>query len=81
MDETNVPGSIGQPLIGTDVQFCALEGEDSDSETKRTVGDSWYLEDGEKGELCVRGPQVMKGYWKRPEDTERAMTDWFFSYW
>ena len=78
LDETNVPGSIGQPLIGTDVQFCALEGEDSDSETKRTVGDSWYLVDGEKGELCVRGPQVMKGYWKRPEDTERAMTDGFF---
>ena len=79
LDDTNVPGSIGQPLIGTEVQFCALEGEESDSDnTKRTKEGTWYLKDGEKGELCVQGPQVMKGYWKRTEDTERAMRNGFF---
>ena len=30
---------------------------------------------GKKGEICARGPQVMKGYWNRPEDTERAFID------
>jgi long-chain acyl-CoA synthetase len=29
---------------------------------------------GETGELCVRGPQVMKGYWQRPEETAKVMT-------
>ena len=32
---------------------------------------------GENGEICIRGPQVMKGYWKRPEETEKVMLgDW-----
>jgi long-chain acyl-CoA synthetase len=30
---------------------------------------------GEPGELCVRGPQVMQGYWRRPAETQAAMTD------
>jgi long-chain acyl-CoA synthetase len=34
---------------------------------------------GEVGELCIRGPQVMKGYWMRPDETEKVMTtDHFF---
>ncbi len=34
---------------------------------------------GETGKLCVQGPQVMKGYWNRPEDTAKAIDDegWF----
>ena len=51
------PGSIGQPLPGTVVSLRDL------ADPAREV------EPGEKGELCVNGPQVTKGYWKRPEET------------
>ena len=51
------PGSIGQPLPGTIVSLRDLA-----DPTKE-------VEPGEKGEICVKGPQVMKGYWKRPEET------------
>jgi long-chain acyl-CoA synthetase len=50
-------GSIGQPLPATIVSLRDLA--DPSKEVAR----------GEKGELCVHGPQVMKGYWKKPEET------------
>lgn len=39
------------------------------TELKIIDGDGNTLSDGEKGELCVRGPQVMQGYWQQPEET------------
>lgn len=50
-------GSIGQPLPGTIVSLRDL----ADPTQEVPLG--------EKGEICVKGPQVMKGYWKRPDET------------
>jgi long-chain acyl-CoA synthetase len=50
-------GSIGQPIPGTIVSLRALD--DPSREVPL----------GEKGEICVKGPQVMKGYWNRPDET------------
>lgn len=58
-------GTIGYPLPSTDVSIRAADGSE--------------VPIGERGELCVRGPQVMAGYWQRPEETAAAMTrDGFF---
>ncbi|MBT4194672.1 MAG: AMP-binding protein [Gammaproteobacteria bacterium] len=48
-------GSIGLPVPSTEVSIRTEDGE--------------FLPQGESGELCVRGPQVMKGYWDKPEET------------
>ena len=50
-------GSIGQPLPGTVVSIRDL----ADPTKEVAVG--------EKGEICVKGPQVMKGFWRKPEET------------
>jgi len=54
-------GSIGLPMPDTDCKIV-----DEDTET-RTVGV------GERGVLCINGPQVMMGYWNRPEETENTL--------
>ena len=51
------PGCIGLPVPDTDCKIVNLEDPDL------------LAGPGESGELCVRGPQVMLGYWNRPEDT------------
>jgi long-chain acyl-CoA synthetase len=56
-------GSIGLPLPGTTVEVVSLE-------DRRTV-----LGPGETGEICVRGPQVMAGYWNRHDETAMALED------
>jgi len=56
------PGSIGLPLPDTEARVVDLQ----------TGAD---LPPGKAGELLIRGPQVMKGYWKRPDDTERVIID------
>jgi long-chain acyl-CoA synthetase len=62
------PGSIGVPLPSTEAAIF-------DQATGRT-----RLGPGETGELAVRGPQVMRGYWQRPEETADALRDgWLFT--
>ena len=55
------PGSIGLPMADTDCKIVDLVDPDR------------VLERGERGELCVQGPQVMLGYWNRPEETALAI--------
>jgi long-chain acyl-CoA synthetase len=50
-------GSIGLPIPDTDVRIMSLDDPDAEMPV------------GEPGELCIQGPQVMLGYWKRPEET------------
>jgi len=54
-------GTVGMPVASTDIRLVDDDGVDVPA--------------GERGELCVRGPQVMKGYWKRPEATAETFLD------
>jgi long-chain acyl-CoA synthetase len=54
-------GAIGLPLPSTDIAIRDLEGRD--------------LPLGEPGELCIKGPQVMAGYWNKPDETAKVMTE------
>jgi long-chain acyl-CoA synthetase len=64
IDGTQRIGTIGLPMPNTSVQVIDEEGND--------------LPPGEKGELCVKGPQVMKRYWNRPEETDQVfLGEWF----
>lgn len=56
---TEFTGSIGLPISSTEVSIRNDAGTD--------------LALGEVGEICIRGPQVMAGYWQRPEDTAKTM--------
>jgi long-chain acyl-CoA synthetase len=53
--------SIGVPVPGTDVRFVGDAGQD--------------VAVGEAGELWIKGPQVMRGYWRRPDETARVLHD------
>jgi long-chain acyl-CoA synthetase len=53
-------GSIGVPLPSTEMKCVDEEGRESPV--------------GEPGEILARGPQVMQGYWQRPEDTQKSLT-------
>ena len=62
-----ISGSIGVPWPNTDSVILRS-------------GESEVLPPGEIGEIAVKGPQVMKGYWNRPEDTAATFTDgWFLT--
>jgi len=59
-------GTVGQPLPATSLMCIDDQGKE--------------VAIGERGELCVKGPQVMKGYWKRPDASKDAFTEdgeWF----
>ncbi len=62
MDGTRKPGSIGIPLPDTIVKIVDVE----DPTKEMPIG--------EQGEVAVKGPQVMKGYWKKPQENAKVMT-------
>ncbi len=57
-------GSVGSPLHSTEVQVWDINNQP--------------VAQGEVGELVVKGPQVMLGYWQRPEETENSIINGFF---
>lgn len=61
LDTKEFSGSIGLPISSTDIEI-----RDEDGNT---------LPLGEVGEICIRGPQVMAGYWNRPEETAKSISD------
>jgi long-chain acyl-CoA synthetase len=60
-DISDFTGSIGYPVPSTDITIRDDEGRD--------------LPLGQPGEICIRGPQVMAGYWQRPDETAHVMSD------
>jgi long-chain acyl-CoA synthetase len=63
LKERRKVGSIGIPAPNTEAKIVAVD----DPAKELPVG--------EPGELAIRGPQVMKGYWNRPEETARTLVD------
>jgi long-chain acyl-CoA synthetase len=65
-DKERKPGSIGTPIEGVEMKLVDEDGKD--------------VEQGEVGEIVIKGHNVMKGYWNRPDATEEAIKDgWFHS--
>jgi long-chain acyl-CoA synthetase len=65
-DRERKPGSIGIPIEGTEMKIVDEAGE--------------QVETGEVGEILIKGPNVMKGYWRRPDATAEAIKDgWLHS--
>jgi long-chain acyl-CoA synthetase len=59
-------GSIGKPVEGVEVKFFDDDGNEVD--------------DGDIGEIAIKGPNVMTEYWNKPEETEEDLRDgWFFT--
>ena len=66
LDKPRNPGSIGYPVWGVEMRIV----DDANAE----------VPDGERGEICIRGHNIMKGYFRRPEATKEAIRDgWFHS--
>jgi long-chain acyl-CoA synthetase len=63
-DKVRKPGSIGTPIAGVEMRLIDADGADVPS--------------GEVGEIAIRGHNVMKGYWGRPDATAEAITDGWF---
>ena len=61
LDVTEFSGTIGLPVPSTEIAIRDDDGKD--------------VPLGSPGEICIRGPQVMTGYWNRPDETAKVMTD------
>ncbi|AOZ52109.1 long-chain-fatty-acid--CoA ligase [Chromobacterium vaccinii] len=61
MDLKEYNGTIGLPVPSTEIEIRDAEGKP--------------VAMGEQGELCIRGPQVMRGYWQRPDETAKVLGD------
>lgn len=68
-DRERKPGSIGTPIAGVEMRLFPVEGGDGQVPT------------GEIGEIAIRGENIMRGYWNRPDATAEAIRDggWFFT--
>jgi long-chain acyl-CoA synthetase len=65
VDSTSFSGTIGLPIPSTEIAIRDDEGRD--------------VQSGQPGEICIRGPQVMSGYWQRADESAKVMTpDGFF---
>jgi long-chain acyl-CoA synthetase len=65
-DRERKPGSIGTPVEGVEIRLVDDDGND--------------VPDGEVGEIAIRGHNVMKGYWNRPDATRETIRDsWLYS--
>jgi long-chain acyl-CoA synthetase len=65
IDIEEFTGTIGFPVASTQISLRGPDGKE--------------VPPGEPGEICAKGPQVMAGYWNRPDETDRVMTeDGFF---
>ncbi len=75
------PASVGQPLALTDCRIVDPENKDLEMKNlQRSHGDPTEVAPGEPGELVMRGPQIMLGYWKEPQATAAVLRDgWYFS--
>jgi long-chain acyl-CoA synthetase len=63
-DKVRKPGSIGTPIAGVEMRLIDVDGAD--------------VPPGEVGEIAIRGHNVMKGYWGRPDATAEAIQDGWF---
>jgi long-chain acyl-CoA synthetase len=61
VDSQSFSGTIGLPISSTDIAIRDDDGKN--------------VAMGQPGEICIRGPQVMAGYWQRPDETAKVMTD------
>jgi long-chain acyl-CoA synthetase len=64
----NKPGTVGVPVPDTDIKIVSVDDPDKE------------LPIGEVGEILIKGPQIMMGYYKNPEETAKVLKDgWFYS--